>query len=85
MLQTKTACVKPGKSVSCCDNSNKTVEFATLSSKVAQHCVLFKSNNDNSQTAAVSKMTKSLWDDCILPAALQLYHSRYSLLGVHRS
>lgn len=37
MVQTKTACIKPGKSVSCCDNSNKTVACATSSSKVAQH------------------------------------------------
>lgn len=85
MLQTKTARIKPAKSVSRCDNSNKTGEFAALRSKVAQRCVLFRSNNDNRQTAAVSKMTKSLWDDYILPAALQLYRSRYSLLGVRHS
>lgn len=85
MLQTKTAFIQPGKSVSCCDNSNKNVKFTTPSSKVAQHCELCKSNNDNFQTAAVSKMTKSLWDDYILHAALQLYRSRYSLLGGHHS
>lgn len=57
MLQTKTAYITAGKSVSCCDNSHKSAVFATeLQGCTTQsRYILFKGNNDNGQTAAVSK------------------------------
>lgn len=59
LLQTKISCIKPGKSVSCCDNGNKTVEFTHRASRL--HSTL------NSKYTQYSKVTMIIVKELLFP------------------
>lgn len=59
LLQTKIGCIKPGKSVSCCDNSNKTVEFYHRASRLH--------NNPNTEYTQYSQVTMRIVKQLLFP------------------